>query len=141
MHEKGIGKANKHTRKRPQGKGSPAVSYFCGPQRFPLNAGESEGGRGSSPGDAVCLGMEKSAAARGGGGVFPWRAKARHGKTKAGAFGPGFVGAVRPRRPPGPLGVPPTPKGQKARPHALWGRAAQPMGGRGAAGFRSPRAD
>lgn len=26
MHEKGIGKANKHTRKRPQGKGSPAVS-------------------------------------------------------------------------------------------------------------------
>ena len=68
MHEKGIGKANKHTRKRPQGKGNPAVSYFYGFRRFPLNAGERGAAGGRFPGDAVCLGMEKGAAARGGGG-------------------------------------------------------------------------
>ena len=69
---------------------APAVPVKCRGKRG--RQGEFPWGCGM-PGD----GEERSGP---GGGVFPWRAKARHGKTKAGAFGPGFVGAVRPRRPP-----------------------------------------
>ena len=93
------------------------------------------------------FGRQKTATARGGGGVWrpggpraPGPAKQKS-RGRRQSLAPAFQGASRPAAAPGPLELPPPPKRQrKARPHALWGRAHQTMVGRGAATIPPPGA-
>ena len=115
--------------KRPQGKGSPAVSYY------PKGMLVRGGGKGRDGGVARARG------GGGGGARSALKSRGRRLCLRPPAFclaGQGAGGPLASQTPPPPPRAPRASAAAKrtanARPHALRGRAAYPKGGRGGAG-------